>query len=55
MKYLAKKSNEITVKHHSPEKMLAICALGKAYRSKERFDKGTKAIIEYLGLNAKEV
>lgn len=55
MKYLAKKSNEIVVKHHSPEKMLAICALGKAYRSKERFDKGTKAIIEYLGLNAKEV
>lgn len=55
LKYINKKNKKIIVKQHSPEKMLAICALGKDYRSKEKFDKGTRAMVEYFKLNAKEV
>lgn len=43
---------EVIVKHHSPEKMLAICSLGKTYISKEPIDKESKRIIKFLNLNA---
>lgn len=47
-----KNYDTIVVKHHSPEKMLAICSLGKTYVSKEHLDKGSLAIINFLHLNA---
>ena len=44
----------IIVRHHSPEKMLAICSLGKTYVSEERIDKESKKLAEFLKLNVKE-
>lgn len=46
---------EVVVKHHSPEKMLAICSLGKTYISKEPIDKESKRIIKFLNLNVREI
>lgn len=40
----------IIVRHHSPEKMLAICSLGKTYVSEEPIDKESVKIISYLNL-----
>ena len=45
----------IVVKRHSPEKMLAICSLGKTYVSKEPLDKESVKIVKYLRLKAYEV
>ena len=45
----------ILVKHHSPEKMLAICSLGKNYVSKEPISNESVKIIKYLNLNAYEI
>ena len=43
---------EVIVKKHSPEKMLAICSLGKTYISKEVIDKESIQIIKFLKLDA---
>ena len=53
-KFRKKYVNEdiVTFKHHSPEKMLAICSLGKTYISKEPIDKESTRIIKFLKLNA---
>ena len=45
---------EVIVKCHSPEKMLAICSLGRAYISKEPIDKDSVKIIKFLNLKAFE-
>lgn len=55
IKYENKSDNIIIVKHHSPEKMLAICSSGKSYVSKESIDKESKKIIKFLKLKAYEL
>lgn len=44
---------EVVVKHHSPEKMLAICSLGKIYISKEPLDRKSVKIVKYLNLDVR--
>lgn len=55
-KYRKKFANDdfVVFKHHSPEKMLAICSLGKTYVSKEPIDKESIRIIGFLNLKAYE-
>lgn len=47
--------SKVIVKHHTPEKMLAICSLGKIYISKEPIDKESKRIAKFLKLKIKEI
>ena len=54
-KYLHKNSSVIKVKHHSPEKMLAICSLGKVYCSKTTIDKESENLAKFLKLKIKRV
>lgn len=54
-KYENNDDNIIIVKHHSPEKMISICSLGKIYVSKEPIDEESKKIIKFLNLNAYEI
>jgi hypothetical protein len=46
--------NEVIIKNHSPEKMLAICSLNKTYCC-TMLDSESKKIIKLLDLKVKEV